>query len=369
MSGIPRGPKIFDSSKAPVGYVAGLGRGAIGFTTRSDIGPAQAAAAAVNSGAENENDSKTDTTDYSESNYDSFGGYSENLFNSTPYENDDAEADAIYQAIDERMESRRKRHREETEKAQLKKIRHERPSIAAQLAPFKQELSKVSTDEWLAIPETGDHSLKFKKKTEREGDQYTPLPDKILNANMGLVAGNINNSINTKQQILGGVSTPLSGVSTSMVGLASARGTVMQNKLDKMGDSVTGQTVVDPQGYLTGLNSVALMSDADVSDVKKARQLLKSVITTNPGHAPGWIAAARLEERQGKLVAARKIMKEGCKACPKSEDVWLERCRLQTIENAKVVLAEASREIPQRYIFCNQLSIYLQKQLSIYIHV
>ena len=31
---------------------------------------------------------------------------------STPYENDDAEADRIYEAVDERMDSRRKRARE-----------------------------------------------------------------------------------------------------------------------------------------------------------------------------------------------------------------------------------------------------------------
>ncbi|KAF9544167.1 hypothetical protein CPC08DRAFT_730324 [Agrocybe pediades] len=38
----------------------------------------------------------------------------------------------------------------------------------------------------------------------------------------------------------------------------------------------------------------------------------------NPKHAPGWIAAACLEEHAGKMVAARKIIH-----CPKSEDVWL----------------------------------------------
>ncbi len=41
--------------------------------------------------------------------------------------------------------------------------------------------------------------------------------------------------------------------------------------------------------------------DAEISDIKKARLLLKSVISTNPRHAPGWIAAARLEEVAGKL--------------------------------------------------------------------
>lgn len=50
------------------------------------------------------------------------------------------------------------------------------------------------------------------------------------------------------------------------------------------------------QGYLTDLNSMKVSSDAEIGDIKKARLLLKSVINTNPKHAPGWIAAARLEE-------------------------------------------------------------------------
>jgi pre-mRNA-processing factor 6 len=65
-------------------------------------------------------------------------------------------------------------------------------------------------------------------------------------------------------------------------------------------------------------------SDAEVGDIKKARLLLRSVTTTNPKHGPGWIAAARVEEFAGKIVAARAVMKQGCETCPESEDVWLE---------------------------------------------
>lgn len=50
------------------------------------------------------------------------------------------------------------------------------------------------------------------------------------------------------------------------------------------------------QGYLTDMKSIKISSDAEISDIKKARLLLKSVTSTNPRHAPGWIAAARLEE-------------------------------------------------------------------------
>jgi len=65
-------------------------------------------------------------------------------------------------------------------------------------------------------------------------------------------------------------------------------------------------------------------STAEVGDIKKARLLLRSVTTTNPKHGPGWIAAARVEEFAGKIVAARAVMKQGCETCPESEDVWLE---------------------------------------------
>lgn len=41
IDGVKRKQKPFLGQKAPSGYVAGLGRGATGFTTRSDIGPAR----------------------------------------------------------------------------------------------------------------------------------------------------------------------------------------------------------------------------------------------------------------------------------------------------------------------------------------
>eukprot|EP00887_Chlorella_sp_A99_P001425 scaffold8.g1425.t1 len=88
------------------------------------------------------------------------------------------------------------------------------------------------------------------------------------------------------------------------------------------------------------------LADAEISDIKKARLLLKSVISTNPKHAPGWIAAARLEEVAGKLAAARELVMKGCELCPTNEDVWLEAARLQTPENAKAILARGVAALP-----------------------
>ena len=50
----------------------------------------------------------------------------------------------------------------------------------------------------------------------------------------------------------------------------------MGYKLDRVFDFVSGLTVVDPKGCLTDLQSLKNSNDAKISDIKKARLLLKS---------------------------------------------------------------------------------------------
>lgn len=47
-----------------------------------------------------------------DSNYDEFSGYGGSLFSKDPYDKDDEEADQIYEAIDKRMDEKRKEYRE-----------------------------------------------------------------------------------------------------------------------------------------------------------------------------------------------------------------------------------------------------------------
>jgi hypothetical protein len=103
------------------------------------------------------------------------------------------------------------------------------------------------------------------------------------------------NALDARQQKYGGMDTPAAGAVTDIKGFSLVREQVLGLKLDKMSDSVSGQTVVDPRGFLTDLNSLKNPSQAEIGDIKKARLLLKSMITTNPNHGMGWIAAARLE--------------------------------------------------------------------------
>lgn len=63
----------------------------------------------------------------------------------TPYGEDDKEADNIYDSVDEFMEGRKKRKREEQLLEEARnKARTERPKIADQFADLKQDLAMVS---------------------------------------------------------------------------------------------------------------------------------------------------------------------------------------------------------------------------------
>ncbi|KAI9128128.1 hypothetical protein K1719_001121 [Acacia pycnantha] len=340
----PAAPKPrfdFLSSKPPPNYVAGLGRGATGFTTRSDIGPARAApdlpdrsATSIGGaapapgrgggkGGEDEEDDEGDEKGYDENQkFDEFEGNDVGLFASAEYDEDDKEADAVWEAIDKRMDSRRKDRREARLKQEIEKYRASNPKITEQFADLKRKLHTMSAQEWDSIPEIGDYSLRNKKK---KFESFVPVPDTLLEK-----------ARQEKEHV------------------TALDPRVGQLGLDRLSDSVSGLTVVDPKGYLTDLKSMKITSDAEISDIKKARLLLKSVTLTNPKHPPGWIAAARLEEVAGKIQATRQLIQRGCEECPKNEDVWLEACRLANPEDAKTVIARGVKSIP------NSVKLWMQ---------
>ncbi|KAF9206315.1 hypothetical protein BGZ49_002663 [Haplosporangium sp. Z 27] len=332
--------KDFLGKAAPPGYIAGLGRGATGFTTRSDIGPAregptEADIAKLQEQAKRKAAEDGDDDDERYQDPDNETG----LFNTAPYEADDEEADQIYDAIDAKLDERRKARREAREKEMKEQLNKERPKIQDQFADLKRGLNTVTTEEWENLPEVGNIAGKNRKKANLR-EKFAPAPDSLLPRAQEEMATTLDMQPN-------GLVTPAPGTMTNFREIGEANKQVLGMRLDRMADSASGKTTIDPKGYLTGLNSVVIKSEAEIGDLKKARDLLKSVITTNPKHAPGWIAAARLEEHAGKLADARQIIDKGCAECPKSEDIWLEAARLNNTENAKKILANAVKQIPQ----------------------
>ncbi|CAF0838637.1 unnamed protein product [Adineta ricciae] len=344
--------KAFMGMSAPLGYVPGLGRGATGFTTRSDIGPARETGdisderhAPPNKRRDEENDD--DDTDLNDSNFDEEFGYGGSLFKNDLYEKDDEEADKIYESIDKRMDEKRKERRERRYQEEKEKYRQERPKLQQLFSDVKRKLEDVTEEEWMSLPEVGDARNKRQRNPREE--KYTPVPDSVLAK--AVSANEQTTAIDAREQRYGGFATPM-GMSTpseeiEMVKIGQARSTLINVKLKQVADSVTGQTVVDPKGYLTDLQSMLPSYGGDINDVKKARLLLKSVRETNPSHPPAWIASARLEEVVGKLQAARNLIMRGTDHCPKNEDIWLEAARLMPLDLARGVVTHAVRQLPQ----------------------
>ncbi|KAG7544452.1 PRP1 splicing factor N-terminal [Arabidopsis suecica] len=302
---------------APPHYVAGLGRGATGFTTRSDIGPARA-----------DGDVEADVNHK----FDDFEGNDAGLFANAECDDGDKEADAFWDAIDRKMDSGRKDRIEAKLKQEIENYRASNPKVSEQFVDLKRKLHTLSEDEWDSIPEIGNYSHRSKKK---RFESFVPVPDTLLQEE-GLVT-----ALDPNSRAAGGSETPW----TDLTSVGEGRGLMLSLKLDRLSDSLSGQTVVDPKGYLTDLKNKELTNDADIFHINRARPLLKSITQSNPKNPNGWIAAARLEERAGKIKAARTQIQKGCNECPKHEDVWVEACRLATPEDAKAVIAMGVKQI------------------------
>ncbi|KAF8503248.1 hypothetical protein F5888DRAFT_1799581 [Russula emetica] len=102
-------------------------------------------------------------------------------------------------------------------------------------------------------------------------------------------------------------------------------------------------TSIDPKGYLSSLDSQVIKTEAEIGDIKHVRMLFDSLIKSNPKHAPGWIAAAALEEHAGRTVAARKLIKQGCEQCPAKSRKITSKIITQQNDDAKIVLGNAAQ--------------------------
>ncbi|KAM0717777.1 hypothetical protein Q7P37_006109 [Cladosporium fusiforme] len=356
------GRKDFLSQQAPDNYVAGLGRGATGFTTRSDLGPAREGpsddqikealakrAAALGNApptAYGVGKKKPDEEEDEERFRDAEN--EEGLFATGNYDRDDDEADRIYQAVDERMDKRRRARREARENEQRDEYERNNPKIQQQFADLKRALGAVSDEDWASIPEVGDLTGKNRRSKQNMRQRFYAVPDSVI-AGAG-ASGQLGTEVQEDGMATdGGSSEQADGTMTNFADIGAARDKVLKVRLDQAAqtqqgtESVAGtSTNIDPKGYLTSLSmSEKKAGEIPVGDIKRARVLLESVIKTNPRHGPGWIAAARLEEFAGKIVAARNVIRRGCEMCPKSEDTWMECIRLHDNQNAKIMAAKA----------------------------
>lgn len=236
--------------------------------------------------------------------------------------------------------------REAREKQERAEYERNNPKIQQQFADLKRALGTVTDDDWANIPDVGDLTGKNKRVKRSQQNRFYAVPDSVIaGANE---QGQYNTSVQGEEATTNGDTGTngdnADGTTTNFADIGRARDKVLQVRLDQATADTSGgtSTSVDPKGYLTSLTkNVESPETANVGDIKRVRSLLESVIKTNPKHAPAWIAAARLEELAGKVVAARNVIARGCEQCPKSEDAWLENIRMNEKHNAKIIAAVA----------------------------
>lgn len=245
--------------------------------------------------------------------------------------------------------------REAREAQERKEYEANNPKIQQQFSDLKRSLASVSDEDWANIPEVGDLTGKNRRTKQNLRQRFYAVPDSVI---AGARDSTQFDTTMAEDGPSGSGADSVDGTMTNFADIGAARDKVLQVKLDQAAlgsgnDSTAGtSTNIDPKGYLTSLSKSEIkLGEAEVGDINRVRVLLESVIKTNPKHAPGWIAAARLEEVAGKIVAARDVIARGCEHCPKSEDAWLENIRLNDNHNAKIIAAKA--------ITCNERSTRL----------
>ncbi|KAH7058807.1 PRP1 splicing factor, N-terminal-domain-containing protein [Macrophomina phaseolina] len=403
------GRRDFLNQTAPENYVAGLGRGATGFTTRSDLGPAREGpseeqikealakrAVALGQapptayGATGKDDDDDDERYQDPEN-------EVGLFANGTYDRDDDEADEIFAQVDAKMDKRRKARRlatphppswlsqethglssshgqatdtlipsrEAREQAEREEYERNNPKIQQQFADLKRALGSVSEEEWAALPEVGDLTGKNRRQKQNLRQRFYAVPDSVIaSARDGT---QLETSISADEE-------NADGTMTNFASIGAAREKVLQTRLDRSATEATAGTAssIDPKGYLTSLSKTELTAgEVQVGDIKRVRELLESVVKTNVRHAPGWIALARLEEVAGRTVAARNVIARGCEVCAKNPQIWLEAIRLNDTHNAKIIAANAikhNRDSAELWIAAAELETDLRAQKRVLRH-
>lgn len=352
----------FLSEPAPENYVAGLGRGATGFTTRSDLGPAregpseeqmkemlakraaqlgQAAPTAYGAVEKKEEDEEEDRFQDPDN---EVGLFSSGM----NYDKEDDEADRIYQDIDEKMDKRRRARREAREQKEREEYEKNNPKIQLQFADLKRALGSLTEEEWAALPEVGDMTGKAKRARQA----------RMANARSYAVPDSVLSAASQQGQLETSISSDADGTVTNFASIGAAQQSALQVRLDSAASNTSGtQTVVsgtstsvNPKGYITALDkSQALGAETPVEDVKRARVLLESAVKTNVHNGPGYVALCRLEELAGKIHTAKKVIQKGTEMCPRSIVVWEEAIRINRdiVQNARIIAASGIKQNPK----------------------
>ena len=116
------------------------------------------------------------------------------------------------------------------------------------------------------------------------------------------------------------------GIKSATLRLGTAHDKALSLKLDQTSSSASGlSTSINRKDYIIDLNSIVLKSEAEIGGIKRARMLFDPLAQSNPKYAPGWVAAARVEEHAGRIRFTWAV-----EFIPRSVEMWLALSQLDT---------------------------------------
>lgn len=285
----------FLDQEPPPGYVAGVGRGAVGFSTVKST--------------RNKNSQMEDTDD-NENNANQDVNESGLLVSQSKRDEEDEEADRIFEEIENRLKSRRKHN------TVIKVPTDDELSIKSRFSDLKRDLTSLTEEEWLLLPEAGDMTRRNKRLRilEQQLQRLYTAPDLIL-AKGARIELNESMSKEEKEDFL-----------------TAQLDNIVANK-NENNSKVLENTILSSNGA---------DMDAKFADLKKGRLILSSLRKTEPYRPSSWIQSTRLEEQAKNFNKARELILQGCKTIPGAEEVWIENVRINMndIEYAKAIVKE-----------------------------
>lgn len=286
------GDLSFLNQEAPSGYVAGLGRGATGFVTSAETGPATFLS---NYGFEVE--------EYSNET-------GEDGLLSVRKDAENEEADKIYEEIEARMQSRhRKRANVSTEKADETNTEVSGDFKKSNLQnKLKLDLNQVSISEWVDLPEVGDLTRKNKRQRilEQQQQRVYATPDVLI-------------------------------------AQANVKNTNLEVESEVKGHGEEEGTTRAANSTNYEVHSARITNFG--TDPAKERSILASLRKAEPKNPNLWISSARYEEQAKQFLQARSYIEEGCSQVPNDPEVWIESIRLHKNEGTYKCKGIANRAL------------------------
>lgn len=283
--------KSFLDQEAPAGYVAGSARGAVGFRLSSNPDSFNRGVAVV---SKDEEDNEEDE-DANSGKLDDTG-----ILSKSRKDDEDEEADRIFEEIERKLAGR---------KSQAK-VTISHPATdndnKPQFTDLKRQLANLTEDDWLNLPDPGDMTRRNKRMRllEQQQQRMYAAPDTLIAST---------------------TSTSSNG-STNFKSLSESRDKFLSVQLDNL--LPRKETSTDIKLQETLLNMSGEEQDVKYADLQKSRVILSSLRKTEPYKSSSWIQSARLEEQGKNFKLAKNYILEGCKKCPKSDEIWLENIRL-----------------------------------------